>query len=118
MMQYSYGILPRLLGPGGSALKTMPRFLTSPVSDDCEIGKRSLILLRRGMTGKDLEAFRKSLKLSQAELAEKLGVDRMTVWRFENGKSSSRLIQSLVDQVLARGGFQTPPVKKPRKKKK
>lgn len=38
------------------------------------------------MTPKQIRAFRKRLGLSLDAMAEALGVDRMTVWRWEKGK--------------------------------
>jgi transcriptional regulator with XRE-family HTH domain len=59
------------------------------------------------MTGKELQKFREAFGLSRRELAEKLGVTRMTIWRGEK-IHPSRLLQSLLDQALARGQLQIP----------
>ncbi len=39
----------------------------------------------REMTGKEIKELRKKLNLTQQELADKVGVDRVTVARWENG---------------------------------
>lgn len=41
-------------------------------------------------TGNRIEARRRALGLSRAELAERLGTTRMTVWRVENGRQQVR----------------------------
>jgi len=47
-----------------------------------------------------VKAIRKRLKLSQAQLAEKLGVDKMTVSRWERGETRpSKLAQSNIDNL-------------------
>jgi transcriptional regulator with XRE-family HTH domain len=38
------------------------------------------------MDGKELKAWREKRKLSQKKLAELLGVNLMTVWRYEKGE--------------------------------
>jgi transcriptional regulator with XRE-family HTH domain len=72
------------------------------------------------MTGPELRQFRQSLKLSQRELADILGVQRVTITRAE-GDAPSRMLQALLDQALARGQLKIPtepPKKQPRKKRK
>lgn len=44
-------------------------------------------------TGNRIQAKREALGLSRSNLAKKLGVTRMTVWRVENGKTHLRADQ-------------------------
>ena len=69
---------------------------------------KSQIDTRRDMDGKQLRSLRESLSLTQLELAKILGVQRVTITRAE-GKKPSRLLQSLLDQALARGELKIPP---------
>src|SRR6516162_4883151 len=84
-------------------------------------------LRARKMTGEQLKNLRKSLGLTQRELAEILGVTPLTVIRSEK-KSPSRMVQSFIDRALRAGeltfsvressaqyGKKSP--KKPRKKR-
>lgn len=53
------------------------------------------------MTGKDVQRLRKRLGLTQAELAQRIGVTRVSVWRWEaetHGirESAARLLLTLV----------------------
>lgn len=53
------------------------------------------------MTGKEVQRLRKRLGLSQAELAQRMGVSRVSVWRWETDthgirESAARLLLTLV----------------------
>ena len=65
------------------------------------------------MTGKALRAARSRLKLTQEELAKRLGVQKNTVWRWEN---EQRRIPEPVAKLLEflRKEEQTTPGKKQR----
>jgi DNA-binding transcriptional regulator YiaG len=62
--------------------------------------------------GKSLRALRKSCGLSQQQLADLLGVQRVTITRAEGTDTRpskpSRLLQSLLDQALSRGELRLP----------
>lgn len=47
----------------------------------------------------DLGKIRKRLKLSQAEMADKLGVDQATISRIEAGRSPSRPVLKLLEMM-------------------
>jgi transcriptional regulator with XRE-family HTH domain len=47
--------------------------------------KTAEITIDRKVIGKKFAAERDALKMSQSELAEKLGIDRRRVWQFESG---------------------------------
>lgn len=49
----------------------------------------------------DISKLRKRLKLSQAALAEMLGVDQATVSRLEAGRSPSKPVLKLLEQMAA-----------------
>lgn len=51
------------------------------------------------MTAKEIKELRKKLKLTQQELADKIGVDRVTVARWENGNKRP---SNLAERQLAR----------------
>jgi transcriptional regulator with XRE-family HTH domain len=70
----------------------------------------------RDMTGRQLRAFRKWLGLTQQQLADILGVQRVSVARAEIGKyrknqeanperEISRLLRMLIDQALQKGAI-------------
>lgn len=51
--------------------------------------------------GMDIKQVRLKLKLTQVSLAERLGVDPLTVRRWEKGVSApSRMAQRLIDEFL------------------
>lgn len=59
------------------------------------------------MTAADIETFRKTLNLSQAELADRLGVSQASVSQWERGKKRPRrtvllLLESLLAQASKR----------------
>jgi len=59
------------------------------------------------MTAADIETFRKTLNLSQAELADRLGVSQASVSQWESGKKRPRrtvllLLESLRAQASKR----------------
>jgi DNA-binding transcriptional regulator YiaG len=61
------------------------------------------------MTGKQIQTIRLRLGLTQAELAEKLGVARNTVTRWESEtigikESAARLLQLLAKETASRRG--------------
>jgi transcriptional regulator with XRE-family HTH domain len=71
------------------------------------------------MTGTELRQLRQVLGLTQKELAQLLGVQRVTITRAE-GSKPSRLLQSFLDLALARGQLKIPaesPKKRPLKKR-
>jgi transcriptional regulator with XRE-family HTH domain len=47
--------------------------------------KTETIEIDRKAIGKKLEGLRESQKLSQSDLADRLGFDRRRIWQFENG---------------------------------
>ena len=49
----------------------------------------------------DIERKRKERGWSQAELAERLGVDQSTVSRIETGQTPSKPVQKLLDTIFA-----------------
>jgi DNA-binding transcriptional regulator YiaG len=53
------------------------------------------------MTPDQIKAFRTDRKLSQAELAEKLGVDQATVSRIERGVAMPRTVELLLNRLMA-----------------
>ena len=59
-------------------------------------------LLARKMTGEELKNLRKTLRLTQEELAEILGVTRVTLIRSEK-EGPSRMVQSFIDAALRAG---------------
>jgi transcriptional regulator with XRE-family HTH domain len=77
---------------------------------------------RREVDGKQLRALRESLGMSQKQLAELLGVQRVTITRAEGTEERpskpSRLLQSLLDQALARGVLKIPPESKKKRQTK
>jgi DNA-binding transcriptional regulator YiaG len=52
------------------------------------------------MTAADIETFRKTLNLSQAELADKLGVSQASVSQWESGKKRPRRTVLLMLEML------------------
>ena len=85
------------------------------------------ILRAREMTGEELKNLRKTLGLTQRELAEILGVTSLTVIRSEK-KGPSRMVQSFLDRALRAGEltfsvrepsakYGRKPSKRPRKKR-
>ena len=54
------------------------------------------------MTATDIESFRRSLGLSQAELADRLGVSQASVSQWESGKKRPRkTVLKLLDAIRA-----------------
>lgn len=53
------------------------------------------------MTGKQVRAIRTQLKLTQQELADKVGVSRVSVARWENGSLGIRQSAALLLQLFA-----------------
>jgi DNA-binding transcriptional regulator YiaG len=51
---------------------------------------------------KNIEAIRKELNLGINEFARAVGVDRVTVWRWEAGQSKpSRMAERIINHLLA-----------------
>jgi DNA-binding transcriptional regulator YiaG len=77
---------------------------------------------RAEVDGKSLRALRRSLSLTQKQLADLLGVQRVTITRAEGTEARpsrpSRLLQSLLDQALARGQLKVPPESQKKRSKK
>ena len=70
------------------------------------------ILRAREMTGEQLKNLRKSLGLTQRELAEILGVTPLTVIRSEK-HGPSRMVQSFIDRALRAGELGLPALREP-----
>lgn len=49
-----------------------------------------------------LDRQRNELRLTEGELAERLGVDPVTLWRWRSGKSLGKAAQILIPLVIAR----------------
>ena len=67
------------------------------------------------MTGKELRDLRLALKLSQRQLAQILGVTRVTITRAERDKPS-RMVQSFIDRALRAGELRLPDEKSGKKR--
>jgi transcriptional regulator with XRE-family HTH domain len=67
---------------------------------------------RPDVNGVQLRALREAAGLTQQQLADILGVQRVTITRAEGTESRpsqpSRLVQSLLDQALSRGELRLP----------
>lgn len=59
------------------------------------------------LTPIDVETFRTTRRWTRSRLAEELGVDTSTVWRWENGKRMSRPVIIALEKLSE----QYPPVK-------
>lgn len=55
----------------------------------------------RAMTPDEIKTFRTARKLSQADLAEKLGVDQATVSRIERGVAMPKPVELLLARLMA-----------------
>jgi DNA-binding transcriptional regulator YiaG len=70
------------------------------------------ILHTRKMTGEQLKNLRKTLGLTQKDLAEILGVTPLTIIRSERS-GPSRMVQSFIDRALRAGDLGLPRVSEP-----
>ena len=65
------------------------------------VTRATLYLKEVRMTGTEIKAFRKRFNMTQQELADKLGVDRVTVARWEtNSKRPSNLAKRQISRLL------------------
>lgn len=53
----------------------------------------------KSLTPASVARIRKALKLSRSDLAKRLGVSRMTIWRWENGITPQPVMQRLLVEL-------------------
>lgn len=56
----------------------------------------------------DIRRLRESMGLSQAQFAERLGVDRTSVAHFENGRKPRKALAAVIERMSAEAKFARP----------